>query len=142
MPNANNHQEHASSVPQSTELNSTVSAAPRHEQTTVSSYPVLPGRDQQPTYPSVAYVPTVVGQPQPGICCVFFFFFFQFHFLFWFFLFNTVVVQLVPQSPPVGPASTSLTCPSCKALISTKVNYAPSVKTHVIALILCLVGYV
>lgn len=53
-------------------------------------------------------------------------------------------VRLVPfyafveSSVAVGPDSTRLTCPSCRASIATRVEHEASGKTHIIALILCL----
>ncbi|XP_013185841.2 lipopolysaccharide-induced tumor necrosis factor-alpha factor homolog [Amyelois transitella] len=46
-------------------------------------------------------------------------------------------VVIVSAMPPVGPKSTKLTCPSCKATVSSKVSFKPTTKTHLIALLLC-----
>ncbi|KAG5675422.1 hypothetical protein PVAND_005328 [Polypedilum vanderplanki] len=49
---------------------------------------------------------------------------------------RTVVVQQSGVS--VGPQSTRLTCPSCHAVINSRVEHEASTKTHIIALVLCL----
>ncbi|EDW02647.1 cell death-inducing p53-target protein 1 isoform X1 [Drosophila grimshawi] len=40
----------------------------------------------------------------------------------------------------LGPMSTMATCPSCQARQFTTVNHEPSTKTHLLALLICLVG--
>ncbi|XP_033223208.1 lipopolysaccharide-induced tumor necrosis factor-alpha factor homolog [Belonocnema kinseyi] len=39
-----------------------------------------------------------------------------------------------------GPSSQPMTCPYCHASISTRVESDPSTKTHLFALMLCLIG--
>ncbi|XP_062527728.1 lipopolysaccharide-induced tumor necrosis factor-alpha factor homolog isoform X3 [Bombyx mori] len=46
----------------------------------------------------------------------------------------------VVQARPMGPEPSSLTCPSCTAVIVTRVQHDASSKTHLFALILCLIG--
>lgn len=41
---------------------------------------------------------------------------------------------------PVGPDPTFITCPHCHVQKLTRVEYSPSVKTHCMAAILCIVG--
>ncbi|XP_039955532.1 lipopolysaccharide-induced tumor necrosis factor-alpha factor homolog [Bactrocera tryoni] len=43
-----------------------------------------------------------------------------------------------PMVQVTTPHSTPMTCPSCGATICTTVEYRPSVKTHIIGLLLCL----
>ncbi|KAM3968310.1 lipopolysaccharide-induced tumor necrosis factor-alpha factor homolog [Aphomia sociella] len=49
-----------------------------------------------------------------------------------------VPVATVVMSTPVGPDTVITKCPSCQHHISTRVERAPSSKTHIIACILCL----
>ncbi|EDS42499.1 conserved hypothetical protein [Culex quinquefasciatus] len=45
----------------------------------------------------------------------------------------TVVIQ---AAPAVGPDSTTLICPSCRAQIRTRVDHNSTTKTHIIAILL------
>jgi len=49
-------------------------------------------------------------------------------------------VITVVQTPNLSSESTRMTCPYCRADISTKVTYQSSGMTHVAALVLCLLG--
>ncbi|KAG5676620.1 hypothetical protein PVAND_006440 [Polypedilum vanderplanki] len=49
---------------------------------------------------------------------------------------TTVIVQ----QASFGPNPQPMTCPQCRANIVTTVNNEPSTKTHLIALVICLVG--
>ncbi|KAH0535465.1 cell death-inducing p53-target protein 1 homolog [Cotesia glomerata] len=48
------------------------------------------------------------------------------------------VVTLVQPAVNYGPESMHVTCPHCRAEISTRVETEPNLKTHMIALLLCL----
>ncbi|XP_026313840.1 lipopolysaccharide-induced tumor necrosis factor-alpha factor homolog [Hyposmocoma kahamanoa] len=50
------------------------------------------------------------------------------------------VVSPVVVSRPVGPKPSRTTCPSCRAEVVTSVKYAPTTKTHLIAILLCIFG--
>ncbi|CAD6213371.1 GSCOCG00004037001-RA-CDS [Cotesia congregata] len=85
------------------------------------SYPMYPYPGQAPSAPEVspppAYnpdYPPVTHAPGP------------------------VVTQIVPVN--FGPDSVRLICPHCNADISTRVEVAASTKTHIFAMILCLLG--
>nr|XP_037877602.1 uncharacterized protein LOC119631196 isoform X1 [Bombyx mori] len=41
------------------------------------------------------------------------------------------------QAPQMGPKPARYTCPSCKASITTRVEYVSATKTHLCALLLC-----
>ncbi|XP_015509319.2 lipopolysaccharide-induced tumor necrosis factor-alpha factor homolog isoform X1 [Neodiprion pinetum] len=47
---------------------------------------------------------------------------------------------MIVQAPALGPESVSMTCPHCRANISTRVEQSSSTKTHIIALLLCIFG--
>ncbi|KAG5675421.1 hypothetical protein PVAND_005327 [Polypedilum vanderplanki] len=47
----------------------------------------------------------------------------------------TVIIQ--HSNVAVGPNSTRLTCPSCHAVISTRVERKSSAKTYIVAVLLC-----
>ncbi|XP_066992980.2 lipopolysaccharide-induced tumor necrosis factor-alpha factor homolog isoform X2 [Anabrus simplex] len=49
-------------------------------------------------------------------------------------------VAVVVAGPQLGPRPTRVQCPSCHAEVTTKVEHDTTTKTHIIALILCLVG--
>ncbi|XP_045459707.1 uncharacterized protein LOC123670244 isoform X2 [Melitaea cinxia] len=40
-------------------------------------------------------------------------------------------------NPLVGPEPTTLICPSCKASVTTRVDHKATTRTHLVALILC-----
>ncbi|XP_043285961.1 lipopolysaccharide-induced tumor necrosis factor-alpha factor homolog [Venturia canescens] len=44
------------------------------------------------------------------------------------------------QQPAFGPDTQPMTCPHCRASISTRVINETSTKTHLFALLLCLIG--
>ncbi|XP_037046421.1 lipopolysaccharide-induced tumor necrosis factor-alpha factor homolog [Bradysia coprophila] len=46
---------------------------------------------------------------------------------------TTVIIA----GPQVGPESTMVTCPSCRASVRTQVRHESTTKTHLIALLLC-----
>ncbi|XP_046389829.1 lipopolysaccharide-induced tumor necrosis factor-alpha factor homolog isoform X2 [Ischnura elegans] len=46
--------------------------------------------------------------------------------------------NVAPQN--YGPEAQHLTCPSCRATVTTKVLHENSTKTHIICLIMCVVG--
>ncbi|CAH1635086.1 unnamed protein product [Spodoptera littoralis] len=48
------------------------------------------------------------------------------------------VIPVLVGTRPMGPKPSSLTCPSCNAEITTRVQYMSSTKTHLFALGLCL----
>ncbi|XP_046389828.1 lipopolysaccharide-induced tumor necrosis factor-alpha factor homolog isoform X1 [Ischnura elegans] len=50
----------------------------------------------------------------------------------------TVIHTIAPQN--YGPEAQHLTCPSCRATVTTKVLHENSTKTHIICLIMCVVG--
>lgn len=45
------------------------------------------------------------------------------------------------SGPPVGPEPCRISCPSCRANITTSLRHESTTKTHVVALLLCLFGY-
>ncbi|XP_063374851.1 lipopolysaccharide-induced tumor necrosis factor-alpha factor homolog isoform X1 [Cydia amplana] len=47
----------------------------------------------------------------------------------------TIIVQTV-----VGPESTRTTCRNCNAQISTRIDRKPTMKTHLMAMLLCVLG--
>ncbi|CAB3258136.1 unnamed protein product [Arctia plantaginis] len=47
---------------------------------------------------------------------------------------HTVVMQ------QMGPRSTTIVCKSCNHQIQTRVEFQPTTKTHLFALVLCLIG--
>lgn len=49
---------------------------------------------------------------------------------------NTVIVQT-----PVGPRETRTTCPSCQAVITTRISHDTSTRTHLFALLCCLIFF-
>ncbi|XP_028171762.1 lipopolysaccharide-induced tumor necrosis factor-alpha factor homolog [Ostrinia furnacalis] len=49
----------------------------------------------------------------------------------------TVTTTFVTSAAPVGPNETNMTCPSCQATITTRVERKATTKTHMIALALC-----
>ncbi|XP_023172791.2 lipopolysaccharide-induced tumor necrosis factor-alpha factor homolog [Drosophila hydei] len=52
---------------------------------------------------------------------------------------NVVIIQ--HQAPPaVGPDPCYISCPHCQVLKLTRVEYSPSVRTHCMAALLCIVG--
>ncbi|XP_063240048.1 lipopolysaccharide-induced tumor necrosis factor-alpha factor homolog [Bacillus rossius redtenbacheri] len=51
---------------------------------------------------------------------------------------STVVV--VSNASLLGNASTTVQCPSCRATVQTRVQFETSTRTHLMALLLCLVG--
>ncbi|XP_037877290.1 lipopolysaccharide-induced tumor necrosis factor-alpha factor homolog [Bombyx mori] len=48
-------------------------------------------------------------------------------------------VTVVPAQQ-MGPEPTNTSCPSCSAAIVTRVDHVPVTKTHLFALLLCLIG--
>lgn len=44
------------------------------------------------------------------------------------------------MAPQVGPDPQMVTCPRCKGTVLTKVDYETSMKTHILAGLLCLFG--
>lgn len=46
--------------------------------------------------------------------------------------------QLAIQQTPVGPNPSRITCPSCHAQVTTRMNYEATTRTHLMALFLCL----
>ncbi|KAF9809929.1 hypothetical protein SFRURICE_002159 [Spodoptera frugiperda] len=48
------------------------------------------------------------------------------------------VIPVLVGTRPMGPKPCTLTCPSCNAEITTRVQYMSSTKTHLFALGLCL----
>ncbi|XP_050677112.1 lipopolysaccharide-induced tumor necrosis factor-alpha factor homolog [Leptidea sinapis] len=74
--------------------------------------PPYPGH-QQPSYP-------VTNQPQVNI------------------IRGPTIVPVIVNS--MGPASTVTVCQSCGQHISTRVERIPSMRTHLFAILLCLVG--
>ncbi|CAO1361968.1 unnamed protein product [Diamesa tonsa] len=53
---------------------------------------------------------------------------------------QVVHTTIVLQNPVVGPDSTMVTCPSCRATVTTTVVHEAGSKTHWMALSLCLIG--
>lgn len=51
---------------------------------------------------------------------------------------QTFVVHTAPIA--YGPTSQRMTCPHCQATISTRVEAEANMKTHIVALILCVLG--
>ncbi|XP_067005105.2 lipopolysaccharide-induced tumor necrosis factor-alpha factor homolog [Anabrus simplex] len=49
-------------------------------------------------------------------------------------------VTMIVGTPPLGPDPSNVQCPSCHAQIQTRVQYETSTRTHLIALLLCVVG--
>ncbi|XP_015599907.1 lipopolysaccharide-induced tumor necrosis factor-alpha factor homolog isoform X2 [Cephus cinctus] len=47
---------------------------------------------------------------------------------------------IIMQNPNLGPDTQPMTCPHCHANISTRVVQESSTKTHLFALLLCLMG--
>ncbi|XP_065081141.1 lipopolysaccharide-induced tumor necrosis factor-alpha factor homolog [Ochlerotatus camptorhynchus] len=43
---------------------------------------------------------------------------------------------IIAGAPAVGPESTTLICPSCRAQVRTRVEHNSTTKTHIIALLL------
>ncbi|XP_071446326.1 lipopolysaccharide-induced tumor necrosis factor-alpha factor homolog [Hetaerina americana] len=52
----------------------------------------------------------------------------------------TIAVIQTTAAIPLGPEAAHITCPSCRASVATKVVHENTTKTHIICLILCLVG--
>ncbi|KAG8227660.1 hypothetical protein J437_LFUL007856 [Ladona fulva] len=50
----------------------------------------------------------------------------------------TVVSTVV--APPLGPDSSRVVCPSCRATVSTRVDQETTTKTHLMCLIMCVFG--
>lgn len=50
------------------------------------------------------------------------------------------VHTIIHHNQRLGPESTKVTCPSCKMEIHTKVEYTPTMKTHIMAILLCIFG--
>lgn len=53
---------------------------------------------------------------------------------------GTGVVSTVIMHPLLGPKPTAVTCRACNQQIVTRVDYTTSMKTHLLAGLLCLVG--
>ncbi|XP_071446543.1 lipopolysaccharide-induced tumor necrosis factor-alpha factor homolog isoform X2 [Hetaerina americana] len=53
---------------------------------------------------------------------------------------STVTVIQVPTGTILGPMSTCVTCPSCHAVVHTRVDHEPSSRTHMFAVLLCIFG--
>lgn len=51
-----------------------------------------------------------------------------------------MLIYLWSAAPVVGPNPAMLVCPSCRQSIQTRVEHEPSSKTHIMALLMCLVG--
>ncbi|BFG06385.1 lipopolysaccharide-induced tumor necrosis factor-alpha factor homolog [Drosophila madeirensis] len=51
-----------------------------------------------------------------------------------------VVIIQHQAALPVGPDASFITCPHCHVQKLTRVEYAPSVRTHCMAALLCLIG--
>ncbi|XP_049306926.1 lipopolysaccharide-induced tumor necrosis factor-alpha factor homolog [Bactrocera dorsalis] len=45
------------------------------------------------------------------------------------------------MSAPVGPEPATIICPTCNKQVITSVDYTSSTKTHLIALLLCVIGF-
>ncbi|XP_071446542.1 mucin-2-like isoform X1 [Hetaerina americana] len=54
---------------------------------------------------------------------------------------STVTVIQVPTGTILGPMSTCVTCPSCHAVVHTRVDHEPSSRTHMFAVLLCIFGH-
>jgi len=52
-----------------------------------------------------------------------------------------VLQNTIIMAPPVGPHSTRITCRSCQADISTRVSYDTSSRTHLFALLCCIIFF-
>ncbi|KAH8411069.1 hypothetical protein KR222_011754, partial [Zaprionus bogoriensis] len=52
---------------------------------------------------------------------------------------QVVIIQQQP-APAVGPDPCFISCPHCHVQKLTRVEYAPSVRTHCMAALLCIVG--
>ncbi|XP_021934130.1 lipopolysaccharide-induced tumor necrosis factor-alpha factor-like isoform X2 [Zootermopsis nevadensis] len=50
-----------------------------------------------------------------------------------------VTPTVIVQAPMLGSAPCNLQCPSCHASVQTRVDYEPNTKTHLFALLLCLI---
>lgn len=48
---------------------------------------------------------------------------------------------IIIQNPVFGPDTQSMTCPHCHTNISTRVTQSPSAKTHLFALLFCVIGF-
>lgn len=53
-------------------------------------------------------------------------------------LWITISFAVIVQAPMLGSAPCNLQCPSCHASVQTRVDYEPNTKTHLFALLLCL----
>ncbi|XP_026313812.1 lipopolysaccharide-induced tumor necrosis factor-alpha factor homolog [Hyposmocoma kahamanoa] len=53
---------------------------------------------------------------------------------------QTNIVRPVVVGTPVGPKPSHMTCRSCRAEIVTRVEYKSTTKTHLMALLLCVLG--
>ncbi|EDW31907.1 GL11366 [Drosophila persimilis] len=51
-----------------------------------------------------------------------------------------VVIIQHQAALPVGPDASFITCPHCHVQKLTRVEYAPSVRTHCMAALLCIIG--
>jgi lipopolysaccharide-induced tumor necrosis factor-alpha factor len=49
-------------------------------------------------------------------------------------------VAVVAMGPHMGTESVALTCPSCRALVMTRTEAKITTRTHMFALVLCLLG--
>ncbi|XP_039957670.1 lipopolysaccharide-induced tumor necrosis factor-alpha factor homolog isoform X2 [Bactrocera neohumeralis] len=45
------------------------------------------------------------------------------------------------MSAPVGPEPATIICPTCNKQVITSVDHTSSTKTHLIALLLCVIGF-
>lgn len=82
-------------------------------------YPGQPGYPQQPGYPTQPGY--VAGQPmQQGN--------------------TTVVVTTIPVLAQYGPTPQPITCPHCHNPITTRLETEAGMRTHLIALLLCIIG--
>ncbi|XP_065093561.1 lipopolysaccharide-induced tumor necrosis factor-alpha factor homolog [Ochlerotatus camptorhynchus] len=50
----------------------------------------------------------------------------------------TQSTTVIVTSPQVGPDPTTMTCPSCRATMVTRLEYETTTKTHICAALLCL----
>ncbi|KAH8319980.1 hypothetical protein KR074_010548 [Drosophila pseudoananassae] len=99
-------------------------------------YPAPP-----PSYEQVVHVQAPVrvvhaGQPPPVVIIQRRFWGFRFDFIYK----KTFTISSDQTAPPVGPDPSFITCPHCHVQKLTRVEYAPSVKTHCMAALLCIVG--
>ncbi|XP_049865429.1 lipopolysaccharide-induced tumor necrosis factor-alpha factor homolog [Pectinophora gossypiella] len=52
----------------------------------------------------------------------------------------TVVPAVIIAGPQVGSSPTHYTCRSCNAQVITRIEFKPSMRTHLMAFLLCLFG--